>query len=90
MTKNNLSEALQHIHAKNIPLTPQRYALLEYLYAQDGYTTVKDICDALIERYPHLHATTVYSNLLVFKRLGLVRELAFNDTSPRYEAAICS
>ncbi|MFC5452223.1 Fur family transcriptional regulator [Paenibacillus aestuarii] len=90
MPKNDLSQALQQIHAKNIPLPPQRYALLEYLYAQDGYATVKDICEALIERYPHLQATTVYSSLLVFKRLGLVRELAWNNASPRYEAAICS
>ncbi|MBD0383344.1 Fur family transcriptional regulator [Paenibacillus sedimenti] len=90
MAQSDLNQALQHIRSKNIPLTPQRYALLEYLYTRDSYTTVKDICDALNERYPHINATSVYSSLHVFKQLGLVRELAVNDTFLRYEAAICS
>ncbi|MFD0694376.1 Fur family transcriptional regulator [Paenibacillus sp. GCM10027628] len=90
MAQSDLNQALRKIRSKNITLTQQRYALLEYLYTRDGYTTVKDICDALIDRYPHIHATSVYSSLHVFKQLGLVKELAVNDTSPRYEAAICS
>lgn len=90
MVQHDLNQALQRMRAKNIPLTPQRYALLEFLYEQSSYTTVKDICEALIVKYPHMNAMTVNSSLHVFKQLGLVNELPVIGASLRYEAAICS
>ncbi|SDO59403.1 Ferric uptake regulator family protein [Paenibacillus sp. yr247] len=90
MVQHDLNQALQRMRAKNITLTPQRYALLKFLYAQGSYTTVKDICEALIVKYPHINAMTVNSSLHVFKQLGLVRELAVIGAALRYEAAICS
>lgn len=90
MASHDLNQALQRMRAKNIPLTPQRYAILTFLYAQGSDTTVKDICEALSVKYPHINAMTVNSSLHVFKQLGLVNELAVIGTSLRYEAAICS
>lgn len=90
MVQHDLNQALQRMHAKNIPLTPQRSAILTFLYAQGSYTTVKDICEALIVKYPHMNAMTVNSSLHVFKQLGLVNELPVVGASLRYEAAICS
>ncbi|MDQ0902379.1 Fur family transcriptional regulator [Paenibacillus sp. V4I7] len=90
MVQHDLNLALQKMWAKNITLTPQRRALLEYLYAQGSYTTVKDICEGLSVKYPHINAMTVNSSLHVFKQLGLVNELAVIGASLRYEAAICS
>ncbi|CAH1223761.1 Peroxide operon regulator [Paenibacillus allorhizoplanae] len=89
MVKHDLNQALQRMRARNITLTPQRQALLTYLYAQESYTTVKDICEAMVGEYPHLNAMTVNSSLHVFKQLGLVNELTVGGTSLRYEAAIC-
>ncbi|MEW9701901.1 Fur family transcriptional regulator [Paenibacillus sp. SI8] len=90
MAQTDLNQALQRIRSKNITLTPQRYALLEYLYSQGSYTTVRGMCDALSAKYPHINPTSVYSTMRVFKQLGLVRELAVIDDSNRYEAAIGS
>ncbi|NQX62934.1 Fur family transcriptional regulator [Paenibacillus qinlingensis] len=90
MVKHDLNQALQRMRARNIPLTPQRQALLTYLYAQESYTTVKDICEAMVGEYPHVNAMTVNSSLHVFKQLGLVNELTVGGASLRYEAAICS
>lgn len=90
MVKHDLNQALQRMRARNIPLTPQRRALLVFLYEQEGFTTVKDICEAMVDEYPQLNAMTVNSSLHVFKKLGLVNEMTFGGTSLRYEAAICS
>ncbi|GGA07533.1 MULTISPECIES: Fur family transcriptional regulator [Paenibacillus] len=90
MVHHDLEQALQRMRSKNIHLTPQRYALLEYLYAQRSYTTVKDICEALMVKYPTINAMTVNSSLHVFKQLGLVKELAVIGSSIRYEAALSS
>ncbi|OAS13395.1 Fur family transcriptional regulator [Paenibacillus oryzisoli] len=90
MVKHDLNQALQRMRARNIPLTPQRRALLTYLYEQESYVAVKDICEAMVGEYPHVNAMTVNSSLHVFKQLGLVNELAVGGTSLRYEAAVCS
>lgn len=90
MAKHDLNQALQRMRAKNIPLTPQRQALLTYLYDQNSYTTVKEICEALVVRYPTINAMTVNSSLHVFKQLGLVKELPVIGSSVRYEAALSS
>ena len=88
--QHDLNQALQRMRAKDIPLTPQRYALLQFLYAQGSSTTVKDICEALSMKYPHMNAMTVNSSMHVFTQLGLVNELAVSGTSIQYEAAIVS
>lgn len=90
MAKHDLNQALQRMRAKNIPLTPQRYALLEFMYDQGSYTTVKEICEALVVKYPMINAMTVNSSLHVFKQLGLVKELSVIGSSMRYEAALSS
>ncbi len=90
MVKHDLNQALQRMRARNIPLTPQRQALLTYLYAQESYVAVKEICEAMAGEYPQLNAMTVNSSLHVFKQLGVVNELAVGGASLRYEAAICS
>jgi Fe2+ or Zn2+ uptake regulation protein len=90
MVKHDLNQALQRMRAKNIPLTPQRQALLTFLYGQESYVAVKDICEAMVGEYPHLNAMMVNSTLHVFKKLGLVNESTDSGTSLRYEAAICS
>lgn len=90
MVRHDLNQALQRMRARNIPLTPQRRALLVFLYEQESFTTVKDICAAMVDDYPQLNAMTVNSSLHVFKQLGLVKESAVSGASLRYEAAICS
>ncbi|TXK83585.1 transcriptional repressor [Paenibacillus sp. N3.4] len=79
------TNALQKYH-----LNPAAACVIGVLYAKGSSATVKDICEALSVKYPHINAMTVNSSLHVFKQLGLVKELAVIDTSLRYEAAISS
>ena len=67
MVKHDLNQALQRMRAKNIPLTPQRHALLAYLYAQEGYVAVKEICEAMVGEYPQLNAMTVTARCTFLK-----------------------
>ncbi|WP_166243241.1 Fur family transcriptional regulator [Paenibacillus turpanensis] len=77
---------MDKLKLKNIRVTPQRFAVLEYLYTYPGHPTVEEIYKALVDKYPNLSVTTVYNNLRVFKKLGLVKELTFGDASRRYDA----
>lgn len=88
MNQSNLETAMEKLKSLNIKLAPQRYALLEYLYQCRQQPTVEELFKVLIKRYPYLSVTTVYSNLRVFRKLGLVREISHDNASVRYAAVI--
>jgi Fur family peroxide stress response transcriptional regulator len=85
--RSDLNAAMEKLEFQNIRLTPQRYAVLEHVYATQGHLTVDDIYKSLASKYRNLSIATVYNNLKVFKRLGLVNEIAVGDSCRRYEAA---
>ncbi|AJY75196.1 Fur family transcriptional regulator [Paenibacillus beijingensis] len=86
MEHRDLDTAMKKLEEQHIRLTPQRYAVIEYLYASHSHPTAEDIYQSLALKYPSLSVATVYNNLKVFKKLGLVKELTMGDSSRRYEA----
>ena len=67
-------------------MTPQRYAILQYLMESHDHPTADEIYRALSPQYPSLSVATVYNNLKVFIDAGLVRELTYGDDSSRFDA----
>ncbi|MNI16046.1 Peroxide operon regulator [compost metagenome] len=86
MEHSELDTAMAKLKQQNIRLTPQRFAVLEYMYTCHGHPTVEEIYKALVTKYRHLSVATVYNNLRVFKKLGLIKELTNGDSSRRYDA----
>lgn len=76
MNQSDLNAALEKLSALNIKLTPQRYAVLECLYSMETNDTVQDIYQVLVHKYPHISVTTINNHLKVFKKMGLVTDLA--------------
>jgi len=87
MIKSDLNSALQKLEQQHIHLSPQRLAVLEYLYSAEGYRGVDDILKSLAAKYRTLNASTVYNHLRVFGKLGLVKEVTIGKSARRYEAA---
>jgi len=67
-------------------MTPQRYAILEYLMKSKRHPTADEIYRALSPHYSSLSVATVYNNLKLFIEAGLVRELTYGDDSSRFDA----
>lgn len=87
MNQSALDKAMEKLEHQNIRLTPQRFAILEYLYTCHDHPTVEDVYTSLAAKYHNLSIATVYKNLRVFKKLGLVKELMIGeDSTRRYEA----
>ena len=85
MIFENLKEALNVLKDRGIRMTPQRHAILAYLYQTDGHPSADDIYKALEENYPNMSVATVYNNLKVFKEADLIQELTFGDEASRFE-----
>lgn len=65
-------------------LTPQRQLLLD-LIRQGGHLDVDELYRQAKEMHPQLSMSTVYRNLQLFLKLGLVEEHHFNKIHRYYE-----
>jgi len=66
-------------------LTPQRLLLLDVL-RQGGHFDADELYRRARDREPRLSMSTVYRNLQLFKKLGLVEEHHFSEARSCYEA----
>jgi Fur family peroxide stress response transcriptional regulator len=83
---SRFSEALDKLKMSGVRMTPQRHAVLQFLLDTVSHPTADDIYKALESRFPSMSVATVYNNLKVFIDSGLVRELAYGDSSSRFDA----
>ncbi|OYD07042.1 peroxide-responsive transcriptional repressor PerR [Paludifilum halophilum] len=86
MENTRLNRAIETLKSTGVRMTPQRYAILEYLLSTMGHPTADAIYKALENKFPNMSVATVYNNLRVFKEAGLVRELTYGDSSSRFDA----
>ncbi|MGM9925749.1 MAG: Fur family transcriptional regulator [Bacillus sp. (in: firmicutes)] len=80
-----LKEIILALKRQGIKVTAQRRAILEYLITHTTHPTAAEIYHELEGIYHCKSISTVYNNLHVFKKAGVVRELAFGDTASRFE-----
>jgi Fur family peroxide stress response transcriptional regulator len=83
---SRFTEALEKLKITGVRMTPQRHAVLQYLLESVSHPTADEIYRSLESHFPSMSMATVYNNLKVFIDSGLVRELAFGDSSSRYDA----
>ncbi|UOE95068.1 peroxide-responsive transcriptional repressor PerR [Alkalihalobacillus sp. LMS39] len=85
MGKHRLQDAIDSLKSTKIRMTPQRQAILEFLFESMTHPTADDIYKALEGRFPNMSVATVYNNLRVFKDVGIVKELTYGDSSSRFD-----
>jgi len=85
MIVGSLKSALEALKEKGVRMTPQRHAILAYLYQTNSHPTADEIYKALEGNFPNMSVATIYNNLKAFKEIGLVQELTFGDNSSRFE-----
>lgn len=81
-----VERAVERLRSLGVRMTPQRYAILNYLYTHHEHPTAEEIYQALASEYPSMSVATVYNNLKVFKEAEIIQELTFGDQASRYDA----
>ncbi|MFV0560540.1 MAG: Fur family transcriptional regulator [Enterococcus sp.] len=85
MESTEVNQAIEKLKKENIRITPQRYAILEYLIEHHTHPTADEIYRALEVRFPSMSVATVYNNLRLFTSLGFVQEMKYGDASSRFD-----
>lgn len=78
-------DAIDKMKHADIRITPQRYAILEYLIESHSHPTADEIYKALNKRFPNMSVATVYNNLKLFTQIGFVQEMVYGDSSSRFD-----
>ena len=68
-------------------VTRQRRLLLDIIRGGGGHLDADEIYRRAREKDPRLSLSTVYRNLSLFARMGLIQERHFDDAHHHYEAA---
>jgi Fur family peroxide stress response transcriptional regulator len=69
-----------------LKLTPQRFAVLDYLVCSEIHPTAEQIMADLNEHFPRASRATVYNTLNTLRDAGLVYEVFMDDAVARYDA----
>lgn len=82
-----VEQTIERLKEANVRITPQRFAILEYLILNDTHPTADEIYQELVSRFPNMSVATVYNNLRMLTKLGMVKEMSFGDQSSRFDFA---
>lgn len=69
-------------------LTPQRYAVMDFLVRYPIHATADQIFDAINQADPRASRATVYNSLKTLVDAGMVREIALEGRAARFDANI--
>jgi Fur family peroxide stress response transcriptional regulator len=75
----------QRLDANGVKFTPQRYCVMAFLMENPGHPTAAEIFDGVNRLDPRSSRATVYRNLQDLVEAGLVREVAVEGRSARFD-----
>jgi len=81
------AEAIKRsLEGSGLRCTPQRYAVMAFLVAQNRHPTAAEIFEAVNRVDPRSSRATTYNNLRDLVQAGLVREVAAEGRAARFDA----
>ena len=80
------AEAIKRsLEGSGLRCTPQRYAVMAFLMEQNKHPTAVEIFEAVNRMDPRSSRATTYNNLRDLVQAGLVREVAVEGRSARFD-----
>ncbi len=73
------------LNVTGLRVTNQRSLILEIIRRGQGHLDAEEVYRRARGKHPHLSLSTVYRTLRLFKKLGLVEEVHFDDAHHHYE-----
>jgi Fur family peroxide stress response transcriptional regulator len=69
----------------DIKMTPQRFAIIEYLDGNKSHPSAEDIYMEIKKKYPMISFATVYKTIELLKKRGDILELTIDSARRRYD-----
>jgi Fur family ferric uptake transcriptional regulator len=75
-------------HVKGIRMTKQRRIILEELRGLRTHPTADELYERVRRRLPHISLGTIYRNLELLSRKGMIRKLEIGGSQMRFDGAL--
>lgn len=85
MASKEVQHLISNLQKKGIRITPQRFAILEYLMENDNHPTADEIYHALEDKFAKMSVATVYNNLRMLTDLKIIKELSYGDHASHFD-----
>lgn len=72
-------------NSSSLRMTPQRKLLLEELRRLHTHPTADELYQEVRKRMPHISLGTVYRNLEIMSRAGIIRKIELGGTQKRFD-----
>lgn len=82
----NAAEIRHSLEGTGLRCTPQRYAVMAFLLTHPGHPTAAEIFEGVNRLDPRCSRATTYNNLRDLVQSGLIREVAVEGRSARFDA----
>ncbi|MCH4058060.1 Fur family transcriptional regulator [Lapidilactobacillus gannanensis] len=87
MSEKRYQDALTVLRRNQIRITPQRQAVLKLLVNSRSHPTAEAIFNKLKDDFTGISIGTVYNNLRLFKKLGIIQELTYGNEPSHFDYA---
>lgn len=77
---------IEQLQAKGVKITPQRQEIIKvFLESQDLHLSAEEVHGRITVKFPSMSLDTVYRNLSMLHKLGILTELNFGDRKSLFE-----
>lgn len=84
-SENALKDTRKTLNVPGLRITSQRALILEVIRRRQGHLDADEVYRQAREKQPRLSLSTVYRTLQTLKKLGLVKEVHFDEAHHHYE-----
>lgn len=91
MTDLMLEKASEKLKKAGVRMTAQRKVIMKYIYQNHNHPTAEEIFEEICRNHPDfasLSAGTIYNNLKILKKHGLIREIYSHNGIARYDSNV--
>lgn len=86
--EETLKATLEVLKQRQVRITPQRKAIIQYLIESKAHPSAEMIYEDLAPRFKNMSLATVYNNLRMLARMNLLKELKRSSGATQYDFAI--
>ena len=86
--REKLAQAMQRLAEAGVRMTPQRAAILEWIFNSDAHFSAEDLWCTMRTGGRVVSRATIYRFLSLLLQLGILRELPLGDPHVHYEVAL--
>ena len=83
-----MEEIIELLRSRGIQPTPQRIAVMEFLWGKETHPSADEILEKIHRKYPTISRATVYNTLNLFVEKGLLRQQILKEGTAVFDPKV--